>query len=121
MKANRKFVEKENGVSAVIGVILMVVITVAIAATVYVYVSQYYETERLTVEGTVQSVVESGVYDDPSCQECNATIYNITLDGDSYLMMFRTEAAVVPPVDVTLRFYYNLVDDYYDVYKIKSL
>ena len=40
MKANRKFVEgEEEGVSAVIGVILMVAITVAIAATVYVYVS----------------------------------------------------------------------------------
>ena len=40
MKANRKFVESEEGVSAVIGVILMVAITVAIAATVYVYTSQ---------------------------------------------------------------------------------
>jgi FlaG/FlaF family flagellin (archaellin) len=39
MKANRKFVEGEDAVSAVIGVILMVAITVAIAATVYVYVS----------------------------------------------------------------------------------
>ena len=39
MKANRKFVEEERAVSAVIGVILMVAITVAIAATVYVYVS----------------------------------------------------------------------------------
>ena len=39
MKANRKFVEGEQAVSAVIGVILMVAITVAIAATVYVYVS----------------------------------------------------------------------------------
>jgi len=39
MKANRKFVEDEEAVSAVIGVILMVAITVAIAATVYVYVS----------------------------------------------------------------------------------
>ena len=39
MKANRKFVEGEEAVSAVIGVILMVAITVAIAATVYVYVS----------------------------------------------------------------------------------
>jgi len=40
MKANRKFIEgEEEGVSAVIGVILMVAITVAIAATVYVYVS----------------------------------------------------------------------------------
>lgn len=127
MKANSKFIEKENGVSAVIGVILMVAITVAIAATVYIYVSQYYEEERLTVEGTVLSVVEWGVYDDPSCAACNDTIYNITLDdmmnigNDSYLMMFRTDDAVVPPVDVSLRFYYNLVDSYYDVYKIKSL
>ena len=39
MKANRKFGEGEDAVSAVIGVILMVAITVAIAATVYVYVS----------------------------------------------------------------------------------
>lgn len=39
MKANRKFVEGREAVSAVIGVILMVAITVAIAAAVYVYVS----------------------------------------------------------------------------------
>ena len=39
MKANRKFIEDGEAVSAVIGVILMVAITVAIAATVYVYVS----------------------------------------------------------------------------------
>ncbi len=39
MKANRKIVDGEEAVSAVIGVILMVAITVAIAATVYVYVS----------------------------------------------------------------------------------
>ncbi len=39
MKANRKYREGEEAVSAVIGVILMVAITVAIAATVYVYVS----------------------------------------------------------------------------------
>ena len=39
MKANRKYKESEEAVSAVIGVILMVAITVAIAATVYVYVS----------------------------------------------------------------------------------
>jgi flagellin-like protein len=39
MKANKKFKENDEAVSAVIGVILMVAITVAIAATVYVYVS----------------------------------------------------------------------------------
>jgi len=41
MKANRKFVEGKEAVSAVIGVILMVAITVAIAATVYVYVTGF--------------------------------------------------------------------------------
>ena len=39
MKANRKFRDGEEAVSAVIGVILMVAITVAIAATVYYYVT----------------------------------------------------------------------------------
>ncbi len=48
MKANRKFVEGEEAVSAVIGVILMVAITVAIAAAVYVYVSGM-------ISGTTQS------------------------------------------------------------------
>ena len=59
MKANRKFKENEEGVSAVIGVILMVAITVAIAATVYVYVSgmvgtgtQSTENAGVTVAGT---------------------------------------------------------------------
>ena len=41
MKANRKFVNGEEAVSAVIGVILMVAITVAIAATVYVWVTGF--------------------------------------------------------------------------------
>lgn len=44
MKANKKFVEDKEAVSAVIGVILMVAITVAIAATVYVYVSGMMDT-----------------------------------------------------------------------------
>ena len=58
MKANRKFREGEEAVSAVIGVILMVAITVAIAATVYVYVTgmiggttQEKENASVTVEG----------------------------------------------------------------------
>ena len=47
MKANKKFVEEKEAVSAVIGVILMVAITVAIAATVY-----YYVTVIMTGPGT---------------------------------------------------------------------
>ena len=41
MKANRKFIEDDEAVSAVIGGILMVAITVAIASTVYVYTSGF--------------------------------------------------------------------------------
>lgn len=48
MKANRKFKNEEEAVSAVIGVILMVAITVAIAATVYVYVSGMLGTPTAT-------------------------------------------------------------------------
>lgn len=117
--------KKEEGVSAVIGVILMVAITVAIAATVYVYVSGMIgdttDTE-LTVEGIVTSVVNAGID-----MTWNTTVYNITLDNDNtYQMLFRTEQAVVPPPYVELRFYYNLAmknvnENYYDVYKIKSL
>jgi flagellin-like protein len=76
MKANKKFVEEDEAVSAVIGVILMVAITVAIAATVYVYVSGLAsspgsDTENASVaaEGTddqIKLVLASGGddYDD---------------------------------------------------------
>lgn len=117
--------KNKRAVSAVIGVILMTAITVAIAATVYVYVTGLYEVEdhpELSVEGTVTSVVNytwSAVY--------KTTVYNITLDDeDTYQMLFRSDDALVPPTNVELRFYYNIVmkngsEDYYDVYEIKSL
>ena len=57
MKANKKFVEGEEAVSAVIGVILMVAITVAIAATVYVYVSGMVTPETT---GKTMSAIQSG-------------------------------------------------------------
>jgi len=60
MKANRKFRDGEEAVSAVIGVILMVAITVAIAATVYVYVSGMLGGGP-AVNPTV-SMVQSGSY-----------------------------------------------------------
>lgn len=59
MKKNKKIIEKEAGVSAVIGVILMVAITVAIAATVYVYVSGMIGGPGQQTP-TVQFVVDSG-------------------------------------------------------------
>ncbi len=59
MKANRKFVEGEEAVSAVIGVILMVAITVAIAATVYVYVTGIVPTTSSTTENAGVTVSET--------------------------------------------------------------
>ena len=88
MKANRKFVEGEEAVSAVIGVILMVAITVAIAATVYVYVSGIIgpgtgSTPTLSMNAatsgtscsvTVATVSEPGIL----WADCNVTVHNIT-------------------------------------------
>lgn len=130
MKANRCFVEEKEGVSAVVGVILMVLITIAIAATVYYYVAYVYDQEtpeeELSIEGTVTSVAEVGTYSEPATSNETWPVYNITLDEtNSYQMMFRSEGAQVPPVDTEVRLYYDLIelgdDVYYDVYKIKSL
>jgi flagellin-like protein len=60
MKANRKFVEENEAVSAVIGVILMVAITVAIAATVYVYVSGMLGTGP--AQTPTVSMIQSGAF-----------------------------------------------------------
>jgi len=74
MKANRKFVEGEEAVSAVIGVILMVAITVAIAATVYVYVSG-----MVTPESSSKTI--SAIQDSVDTTGHNAT-YKVT-DADA--------------------------------------
>jgi len=60
MKANRKFIDGEEAVSAVIGVILMVAITVAIAATVYVYVSGMMDVTGGTAPVAVIQIEDSG-------------------------------------------------------------
>jgi len=67
MKANRKFIEGEEAVSAVIGVILMVAITVAISATVYVYVSGM-------LGGGVQSTPAVSMTNAASKENCTVTI-----------------------------------------------
>ena len=91
MKANKKFVEEDEAVSAVIGVILMVAITVAIAATVYVYVSGLAsspgsDTENASVaaEGTgtqIKLVLASGGDD-------YGDGYTVTNDASSELAIF---------------------------------
>ena len=91
MKANKKFVEEDEAVSAVIGVILMVAITVAIAATVYVYVSGLAsspgsDTENASVaaEGTddqIKLVLASGGDD-------YGDGYTVTNDASSEVAVF---------------------------------
>jgi len=67
MKANRKFVEGREAVSAVIGVILMVAITVAIAAVVYIYVSGL-------MTGTPTATPSVALTADPSGENCTITL-----------------------------------------------
>ena len=67
MKANRKFVEEKEAVSACIGVILMVAITVAIAATVFVYVSNLF--------------CEEGYIEEKVIKENNGIEYYFVLDN----------------------------------------
>mgnify|MGYP006284954071 CR=1 FL=1 len=95
MKANRKYKENEEAVSAVIGVILMVAITVAIAATVYVYVSgmiggggQQTPTIAFTVDsGNDKMIVASADaatnWDDINITTSPSHTWNLTHNGGS--------------------------------------
>lgn len=74
MKANRKFREGQEAVSAVIGVILMVAITVAIAATVYVYVSGM-------VGGNVKSTPTISMTPDTSDTNTTLSIASVSTQG----------------------------------------
>ena len=71
MKANRKFKNEYEAVSAVIGVILMVAITVAIAATVYVYVSGM-------LGGGPSSTPTCSMTATPSDTNCSVTVASVT-------------------------------------------
>ena len=74
MKANRKFKEGQEAVSAVIGVILMVAITVAIAATVYVYVSGM-------VSGNVKNTPTMSLVPSTSDHNVTCTVGSISNTG----------------------------------------
>lgn len=58
MKTNKKFVEKAEAVSTVIGVILMVAIVVAVATTVYIFAS------NMTTKTESNPIVSFNVIDD---------------------------------------------------------
>jgi len=91
MKANRKFKDSEEAVSAVIGVILMVAITVAIAATVYVYVSgmvgtgsQSTENAGITVTGTngqIKILLTKGGESAPYVNQTGDTGFDVFING----------------------------------------
>lgn len=105
MKANRKFKEEDNAVSAVIGVILMVAITVAIAATVYVYVSgmlgggptqsatvslvqsgDYISVQKVTAGGPItESDTKYSLVSNTGLNESTATIIYNDNDGDGLI------------------------------------
>ena len=93
MKANKKFVEEKEAVSAVIGVILMVAITVAIAATVYVYVT------GLTSSPSEQSEAASATVTDSGSQQISVLL---TGKGDNYNGGYTDFSMNVNGNDVTI-------------------
>lgn len=106
-----------------IGILFLMIAVTVLTTCMWIFLSPTAEEqqpfERLTVEGMVMEVSEFGTYE-------NNTIYNITLDdGNTYQMFFRIENAVVPPTEVELRFYYDIITYgdmvLFDVYTIKSL
>jgi flagellin-like protein len=97
MKANRKFVEEEEAVSAVIGVILMVAITVAIAATVYVYVSGM-------LGGGTSSTPSISMTAEPSSDDtsCLVTVGTITETGVGWSYITGTLTDITSGSEVAL-------------------
>ena len=75
----KKLINKKAGVSAVIGVILMVAVTIAIAFTVYVYVNNMFVDVDYTeyISGNLTNI-----------QYSSENKYLITLDNDSYVIGF---------------------------------
>jgi flagellin-like protein len=106
MKANRKFKEDEEAVSAVIGVILMVAITVAIAATVYVYVSG--------MMGSPSSEAESASV---VCRAENKAIkITLTTGGNNMPSTgYDLNATIKVRINGTLPATKTFTDDYFDV------
>jgi flagellin-like protein len=75
---------KNKGVSAVVGVILMVAITVAIAFTTYVYVSDALtDKEYLYVEGNVTDKYTEGSYN------ASGVTFYLVLDYDNKVIVPR--------------------------------
>ncbi len=108
MKANRKYKESEEAVSAVIGVILMVAITVAIAATVYVYVSgmigggaQQTPTISCTVDNTNDKLIISSADSSANWDDITVTLDNSTASYAIYDTGGSNNASTSSTQDVT--------------------
>ena len=104
IKANRRFIEGEEAVSAVIGVILMVAITVAIAATVYVYVSGMIGTSPQATPSI--QFVKNDVHDKLTVASANPTDIawtdlNLTMTGGSTTLVYPTSGYVLAGNEVT--------------------
>ena len=93
MKANRKFKEDGEAVSAVIGVILMVAITVAIAATVYFYVQSLTTTEGGSTPKISYSV--SSADDQITITKCTPTDSAYASDATSANLVFKNSTTTV--------------------------
>jgi len=100
MKANRKFIEEDEAVSAVIGVILMVAITVAIAATVYVYVSGM-------LGGGTSSTPSISMTAEPSSDDtsCLITVGTITETGVAWSDIAATLTDIDAGSEITINNY----------------
>ncbi|RLF53919.1 MAG: hypothetical protein DRN13_03485, partial [Thermoplasmata archaeon] len=94
MKANRKFVESREAVSAVIGVILMVAITVAIAAVVYIYVSGM-------MTGAPTATPSVALTADPSDKNCTITVGSPTQRNINWSDVEWTVVNVTDGEDIT--------------------
>jgi FlaG/FlaF family flagellin (archaellin) len=76
MKANRKFIENKEAVSAVIGVILMVAITVAMVGILWGYLSGFF-----TGPTTKYTITAALLTKDTTAHSATYTIEDVSDDG----------------------------------------
>lgn len=100
-----------KGVSAVIGVILMVAITVAIAGTVYVYVSNMIGSSTYEYIGTIDYLTEKEYNLLHTTDEYYFSLMNI--DNSDYGLLLYA-------YDHNLTVGFSYAEDYNDVYVIES-
>ena len=111
MKANRKFVEGREAVSAVIGVILMVAITVAIAAAVYMYVMGMMGGTTSTSTPSISWTVDPANRNITISKGADAKYATARGSVDKANLIFKKGTATYYVVNITGKNYYNLSSD----------